>query len=113
MSLSWDAFAFAGATPPCAVGVDNNVESNVVLGNAFPNPTANQSVITFELPAISNVSMDLVNVYGQQVAVLANGEYAAGAHRVVANTEELASGVYFYNLRTNGQVISKKLVVAK
>ncbi|MEY3445237.1 MAG: hypothetical protein RLZZ519_3518 [Bacteroidota bacterium] len=113
MSLSWDAFAFSGATPPCAVGVDNNVESNVVLGNAFPNPTADQSVITFELPAISNVSLDLVNVYGQQVAVLANGEFAAGAHRVVANTEKLASGVYFYNLRTNGQVISKKLVVSK
>jgi hypothetical protein len=113
MNLSWDAFAFAGATPPCAVGIDNNVESNVVLGNAYPNPTADQSVITFELPAVSTISMDLVNVYGQQVAVIANGEYAAGAHRVVANTEKLASGVYFYNLRTNGQTISKKLIVTK
>lgn len=113
MNLAWDAFAFAGATPPCLVGVKNNVESNVVLGNAFPNPTSNESVITFELPAVSTVSMDLVNVYGQQVAVLANGEFAAGTHRVVANTDKLASGVYFYNLRTNGQVLSKKLVVTK
>jgi hypothetical protein len=85
MNLSWGAFSTPGVTPPCAVGIKSNVESNVVLGNAYPNPTADQSVITFELPAASTISMDLVNVYGQQVAVIANGEYAAGAHRVVAN----------------------------
>lgn len=113
MSLAWDAFAFAGATPPCAVGIKNNVESNVVLGNAYPNPTANNAVITFELPAVNNVTIDLVNAFGQQVAVLANGEFAAGAHKVVVNTEKLASGVYFYSLRTNDQVLSKRLVVAK
>jgi hypothetical protein len=113
MNFAWDAFAFAGATPPCAVGVKNEVASNVVLGNAFPNPTNGEAVITFEIPAVSNVTIDLVNVYGQQVAVIANGEFAAGAHKVVANTEKLASGVYFYNLRTNGEVLSKKLVVSK
>ena len=114
MSLSWDAFAFAGATPPCAVGVENGELANeVVLGNAYPNPTADEAIITFELPAIHNVSIDLVNVYGQQVAVIASGEFAAGAHKVTVSTDELANGVYFYNLRTNDQVISKKLVVTK
>lgn len=113
MQLGWSSFAFTGAQAPCLVGVDNNVESNVVLGNAFPNPTSGASVITFELPAVSSVTMDLVNVYGQQVAVLANGEFAAGSHRVDVSTDKLASGVYFYSLRTNGQVISKKLVVSK
>jgi hypothetical protein len=114
MTLGWDHWAYV-ANPTCntPVGVNNTVNNNVVLGNAYPNPTADQSVITFELPAVTNVSMDLVNMYGQTVAVLANGEFAAGAHRVVANTEKLASGVYFYNLRTNGQTLSKKLVVTK
>jgi hypothetical protein len=114
MSLSWDAFAFAGATPPCAVGVENgDLNNNVVLGNAYPNPTSNEAVITFELPAINNITIDLVNVYGQQVAIVANGEFAAGAHKVTVSTDKLASGVYFYNLRTNDQVLSKKLVVTK
>ena len=113
MTLSWSAFSTPGVTPPCAVGVNNNVESNIVLGNAYPNPTSDLSVITFDLPAVSTISMDLVNVYGQQVAVIANGEFAAGAHRVNVSTDKLASGVYFYNLRTNGQTISKKLVVSK
>lgn len=114
MNFAWDAFAFAGATPPCAVGVENsNMSNDIVLGNAFPNPTAAQAVITFELPAVNTITLDLVNVYGQQVAVIANGEFAAGAHKVTVNTDELASGVYFYNLRTNDQVLSKKLVVAK
>jgi hypothetical protein len=113
MNLGWDAFAHTGATPPCLVAVSAPVQNNVVLGNAFPNPTANSTVITFELPAASSVVVDVINVYGQQVAVLANSEFNAGAHKLVLNTEKLASGVYFYNLRTNGQVLSKKLVVSK
>lgn len=113
LNLSWSSFAFAGATPPCLVGVKDNVQSNVVLGNAYPNPTANQAVITFTLPTVSNIKVDLVNVYGQTVAVMAQGEFAAGNHRVNVSTDKLASGVYFYNLRTNDQVLSKKLIVTK
>ncbi len=113
MTLAWDAFAFSGASPVCAVGVKNNVESNVVLGNAYPNPTANNAVITFELPTAGTITIDMVNMFGQQVAVLANGEYNSGAHKVVVNTEKLAAGVYFYSLRTNDQVLSKRLVVSK
>jgi hypothetical protein len=113
MTLAWDAFAFAGATPPCLVGVKNNVESNVVLGNAYPNPTSTAAVITFTLPTVSTIKVDLVNVYGQTVAVMAEGDFAAGNHRLDINTEKLASGVYFYNLHTNGQVLSKKLIVTK
>jgi Secretion system C-terminal sorting domain len=113
MTLAWDQFAFTGATAPCLVGIKDNVRSNVVLGNAYPNPTANSAVITFELPAASSLVIDVMNVYGQQVAVIANGDFNAGAHKVVLNTEKLASGVYFYNLRTNDQVLSKKLVIAK
>ena len=113
MNFSWEAYGFNTATPVCAVGLKDNVQSGVVLGNAYPNPTANNAVIGFELPTAGAITIDMVNAFGQQVAVLANGEFNAGAHRVVVNTEKLAAGVYFYSLRTNEQVISKRLVVTK
>jgi Secretion system C-terminal sorting domain len=112
--LSWDAFAGPGLTPPCAVNIDNGgLTEDMTLGQSFPNPTSGEAIITFELSSASNVSMNLTNMYGQEVAVLANGDFAAGAHRVDVNTRSLAAGVYFYTLTANGKAQTKKMIVTK
>ena len=113
MKLSWDLFS-AGSTPPCAVNVDNSdLTSNIVLGQSYPNPTAGEAVITFELPAVTNLTMNVRNMYGQEVAVVAQGEFNAGSHKVTVNTSDLAAGVYFYSLTANGKSITKKMIVTK
>lgn len=108
--LTWDNILSG-----CAfVDVENPVlEDGITLGQSYPNPTTSEAAIDFHMPFTANVTMDLVNVYGQQVAVITDGEYAAGKHRVNVNTSDLATGVYFYNLRTNGKVITKKMIVTK
>lgn len=108
--LDWDAPSCVDTT---VVSVDNVINENVVLGQSFPNPTNGKALIKFELPFAADISLDLTNIYGQQVAVIAQGEYAAGQHEVVVDTRELAIGTYLYNLRTNGQVTTKKMVVTK
>jgi hypothetical protein len=96
-----------------AVGVKSPTSSGMVLGNAWPNPTSGQSIIPLELSAVKDITMNLVNVLGQQVALIAEGEFAAGRHSVTVETDKLAAGVYYYNLRSDDQVLSKKLVVVK
>ena len=113
MDLGWSTWGYSGATPPCAVGIDNQVDNGIVLNQSFPNPTSQDAVIRFNLPSSMNIRMDLVNMYGQTVASLANGEYQAGNHDVLVETSELAAGVYFYNLYAEGQVLSKKMIVTK
>jgi hypothetical protein len=115
MRLAWDQWAFTGANPLCAsiLGTPSPKENRVILGNAYPNPTIEKSVITFQIPAAISLSMHLVNMYGQTVAELANGEYGAGAHRLDVNTANLPCGVYFYTLRTDEEMLSKRLVVAR
>ena len=88
------------------------VES-VLLHQSFPNPTTGEATIKFDLSASTSIKMDLVNMYGQQVATLATGTYSAGSHEVIANTSNLASGVYFYNLHAGNEVYTKKMVVVK
>lgn len=108
--LDWDA---PSCVDPSIVNVEDVINDNVILGQSFPNPTNGEAVIEFELPFAGDVSLDLTNLYGQQVAVIAEGEYAAGKHQVKVDTRELAVGSYFYNLRTNGKVTTKKMVVTK
>ncbi|MEM7035434.1 MAG: T9SS type A sorting domain-containing protein [Bacteroidota bacterium] len=113
MSLGWNVFGFSGSAPPCAVNIDEGVESGVVLGQSYPNPTAGEAVIPFELPAVMNVKLSVVNVYGQEVAVVTEGELSAGAHVSRVDTKELATGVYFYRLETDNNVVTKRMVVTK
>ncbi len=108
--LEWDAPSCVDTT---VVSVANVINDNVVLGQSFPNPTNGQALIKFELPFAADVSLDVTNLYGQQVAIIAEGDYAAGQHEVVVDTRDFAAGTYLYNLRTNGKVTTKKMVVTK
>lgn len=114
MDLGWVAWGYTGASAACLTSVKNPVAGpKVVLHQSFPNPTNGSATIRFDLPNATSVHMDLVNMYGQQVATLANGELAAGVHDVVVETNRLAAGVYFYNLRANGEVLTQKMIVTK
>lgn len=107
LNLSWD-----GA---CTL-VSNEVatpSTEVSLFQSFPNPTSGMTTIRFDLPTAQNVSLELVNMYGQSVGVLAQGSMTAGMHEVEVNTAELASGIYFYNLKAGEEVLTKKMIVTK
>lgn len=115
MTLAWDMWGYTGA-PNLCTAVSNQAPiagPKVVLHQSFPNPTAGNAIIRFDLPTATGVQMDLVNMYGQQIATLAQGEFKAGVHDVTVETSGLAAGVYFYNLRANGEVLTQKMIVTK
>lgn len=83
----------------------------------YPNPFVDGTTITYELPEADRVSLAVYNLLGQRVATLLDGQrQAAGTHRVRWEGADhaggrLASGVYIYQLRANGAVVSKRMVV--
>jgi hypothetical protein len=80
----------------------------------YPNPFNPTTMINYELPANSLVTLKVYNVLGKDVATLVNAEMEAeGTHRVQFNASGLSSGIYFYRLvaGTNTQV--KRLVFMK
>ena len=87
-----------------AVGVNEatGLVKNYKLYQNYPNPFNPSTVIKYELPGISNVTITIFNVIGQRVAVLLNRVQNAGAHSVVWNAQNLASGVYFYRIKATG-----------
>jgi hypothetical protein len=50
---------------------------------------------------------------GREVAVLVNEELASGTHTVNFNANDLSTGTYVYQLTSNGNVISNKMVLLK
>jgi hypothetical protein len=69
--------------------------------------------IKYHIPAQVFVRIVLHDVLGRQVAVLADGVHAPGVYEVVVNATRLASGVYFYTMKADTRVETRKLVVVQ
>jgi len=79
----------------------------------YPDPFNPITTISFELPHTDQVTLKVYNLLGQEVATLVNSRIQAGSHSVPFNASGLASGIYFYRLRTSTQSKTKKMVLLK
>jgi glucuronoarabinoxylan endo-1,4-beta-xylanase len=78
----------------------------------YPNPFNRSTRIDFEIPEESFVSLVVHNLLGQEVTVIEE-EYSSGAHSVALDLSYLANGIYFYTLRTEGFIDTKKMYIIK
>ncbi len=92
----------------------NNIPREYKLNQNYPNPFNPTTVITYELPRMSRISLCVYNTLGQLVRTLVNSEQNAGYYSIAINMKDLASGVYFYQLVSDGNIIdTKKLALIK
>ncbi len=83
----------------------------VALEQNYPNPFNPSTVIQYHLPDQAHVTLKVYNALGVEVAVVDEGERSAGIHSVSFAASGLASGTYFYTLRTNGLIETKKMML--
>ena len=95
-------------------GTSLNIPNEFLLGQNYPNPFNPITVITYEVPQLTNVTIRVYDTLGRQVAVLVNNEAKeAGNNEVVFDATNLPSGVYFYRIFTEGFSDTKKMILMK
>ena len=71
------------------------------LGQNYPNPFNPTTTITFALKNTERATVTVYNTLGQEVATLFNGIATANeVYSLLFNAKNLASGIYFYTLRS-------------
>lgn len=90
-----------------------DVPGNFGLVSAYPNPFNNEMSIVFNLQESSDISLKVFDVTGRETLNLAQGNWHAGIHQVSLNGTELASGIYFLRLESEGRISSQKIVLLK
>lgn len=83
------------------------------LEQNYPNPFNPSTVINYQLPEASNVTLKVYDVLGNEVAALVNEFQQAGVHNVKFANANLSSGVYFYKLQAGNFTSVKKMMLAK
>ncbi|NUO18619.1 choice-of-anchor D domain-containing protein [bacterium] len=83
------------------------------LNQNYPNPFNPTTDIQFSLPVQANVRLSVVNMLGQEVAVLANGYHAAGVYTATFDAAALPSGLYFYRMDAGDFTSVRKMMLLK
>jgi len=99
-------------------GQSSTTPRDVHLEQNFPNPFNSGTEIRFSLSAEDRVELNIYDLAGQQVATLIDGNLRAGSHVAAwdgrgAEGKELATGVYMYQLRVDGILEARKLVLLR
>ena len=99
---------------------DVAIPKEYTLSQNYPNPFNPVTVIKYELPEESKVTLTIYNILGQKVAMLRGEIEDAGYKTLEWNANTLASGVYMYRLdaqglKTQGRTFTevKKLLLMK
>lgn len=98
---------------------DDILDNTVILEQNFPNPFNPKTSIGFNLPIQSNVNLIIYNIHGQKIrTILDNPILDKGRHEILwdgmdDNGYPNSSGIYFYQLRTEKVIQTKKMILLK
>ena len=87
------------------LGIDGaNLPKEFALHNNYPNPFNPVTNIVYDIPEVTDVTLEIYNVMGQRVRTLAQGSHEAGRYQIVWNAtndfgQALSSGMYIYRIQ--------------
>lgn len=90
-----------------------NIPDSYNLAQNYPNPFNPSTTIGFSIPEESFVELKVFDVLGNEVALLVNDHYPAGAYNTDFNNAGLTSGAYFYRIEAGSYVEIKKMTLLK
>ncbi len=90
-----------------------NIQSDLILKENYPNPFNPSTTISFTIPEASEVKLSIYNSLGQRVALLANSFMETGSYSFQWDASGLNSGIYFYRLEAGNFTQIRKMILIK
>jgi hypothetical protein len=115
-------------------GIEYGIKTDIVksdqipdqfkLFQNYPNPFNPSTTINYSIPypssplkgegpRVRSVTLKVYDLLGREIATLVNEEKLPGIHNVKFDGNNLPSGLYFYQLKTNEFIQTKKMILLK
>jgi hypothetical protein len=79
---------------------------------ARPSPARDRAVIDYNLPRAGSARVSVLDIAGREVAVIAQGTFAAGAQSAAWKCGEVPAGVYLVRIETGTGLQTGRIVVS-
>ena len=112
-----DIFGVPSVDGVPVVSIEENTEISIPktmkLHQNYPNPFNPTTVISYDLPKTQLVQINIYNMLGQKIANLVNNVQSAGNYSINFDGSSLSSGIYFYQIQTDGFQQTRKMLLVK
>ena len=85
----------------------------IITLNNYPNPFNPQTTISFSVPNMQNVSLEIIDLKGRVVKSFFNRHLLSGSHSIVWYAESYPSGQYLINMSSDTYRITTKTILIK
>jgi photosystem II stability/assembly factor-like uncharacterized protein len=96
-----------------SVDYQSNAIDNFYLYQNYPNPFNPETKLAFQIAQFGFVSLKVYDILGNEIATLLNEEKSVGIYEIEFNAASLPSGIYFYQLKTDSFIQTRKMVYLK
>ena len=93
--------------------ISTEIPSTFSLEQNYPNPFNPSTVIRYQLPVVSKVSLKVYDVMGREVETLVNERLQPGTYETTFDDSKLSSGVYFYMMSAGNYNETKRMILMK
>lgn len=87
--------------------------NSITLYQNIPNPAKEYTNISFESNSSGTVSLEIYDLLGKSVYSYYEEKMNIGKHNITVETENIPNGIYFYVLKQEGILQSKRMIIAK
>ncbi len=96
----------------------NQLITNYKLFQNYPNPFNPATVISYQLPQASFVTINIYNVLGKTVKTLVSQNQSSGHYQISWNGDDefgnkVATGIYLYRIQSDNFIATKKMMLLK
>lgn len=99
--------------PVDAVEKTEDIPKDFFLAQNYPNPFNPSTKIKFGLAEESSVIIEVYNILGEEIKTLVNEELSPGTFTTNFDADDLPAGIYFYTIRTEKFIETKKMILMK
>ncbi len=87
--------------------------NTLYLDQNYPNPFNNQTTIYYSLENEGLTNLSVYDVSGRKVQTIINEFLPSGTYSTSFDGNGLSSGIYFYILKSNGNILTRKMTLLK
>lgn len=94
--------------------ISNEMPNTTKLYQNFPNPFNSESIIKFDITLRRQIEIEVFDILGRSLFLYEYGYLSPGSYQFNFKTNTIASGIYYYALKSNNEVLAiKKMSLIK